>query len=164
MEKVCNRCGKSLPIKLFNKHPNTADKRQNQCRPCRNQVQREYRNKKNGNEKTLVYEKTEKGFLMRLYRNMKSRITGIQKAKFHLYEGKELLPKDEFYNWALGNKDFKRLFKNYKNNNYDRKLAPSVDRKKSEIGYTISNMQFVTHSQNSAKSSIQRKINNGKVL
>ena len=39
------------------------------------------------------YEKTPKGFLMRLYRNMKSRVKGVQQAKHHLYEHCELLRK-----------------------------------------------------------------------
>ena len=30
------------------------------------------------------YEKTKKGFLMRLYRNMQSRVQGVQKKKHHL--------------------------------------------------------------------------------
>ncbi len=152
MTKVCNVCKKELPIKLFNKHLSTADKRQNQCRPCRNKVQVEYRKERGGNIKTTIYEKTFKGFLVRLYRNMKSRIDGVQKAKFYLYEGKEILSKDDFYNWALNNLDYKILFDNYKESGFDRKLAPSVDRVDSNIGYVLSNMRFITHSQNSGRS------------
>lgn len=33
---------------------------------------------------------------MRVYRNMKSRVEGIQKLKSHLYEGKEILDKQSF--------------------------------------------------------------------
>lgn len=120
-----------------------------------NTSQRERRARQN-NETTKKYEKTEKGFLMRLYRNMESRIKGIQKEKFHLYEGKELLSREEFYGWALNNQEFKNLFENYKSNNYDRKLAPSVDRKNSEKGYTIDNMEFITMSENSRRGSMNQ--------
>ena len=55
------------------------------------------RRKNNGNASTKKYEKTKNGFLMRCYRNMKSRITGVQKQKAHLYVGKSLLEKELFY-------------------------------------------------------------------
>lgn len=52
--------------------------------------------KQNGNEWTKKYERTPRGKLMRIYRNMKSRVEGVQKLKAHLYQGKELLSKEEF--------------------------------------------------------------------
>ncbi len=62
--------------------------------------QQRIRRKKDGNKNTKKYEKTHKGFLMRLYRNMQSRVTGVQKLKYHLYEGLTILPRKEFYEWA----------------------------------------------------------------
>jgi len=103
------------------------------------------------------YEKTPKGFLMRLYRNMKSRIKGVQKKKFHLYEGKYLLPKQEFYSWAEFHPQYVQLFNNYVANGHDRKLAPSVDRINPDLGYIIENMEWVTMSENSRRSSVTRK-------
>jgi len=118
-----------------------------------NAKQREYRFK-TGNLCTHKYEKSVNGFLVRLYRNMKSRVTGVQKLKFHLYRGKCLLPKDEFYAWANSSPEFKMLFENWKLNNYDRKLTPSVDRIDSSDGYCLSNMAWVTHSENSRRGSL----------
>jgi hypothetical protein len=102
-----------------------------------------------GNADTRKYEKTPKGFLMRLYRNMQSRVTGVQKAKFHLYEGKSLLPRQDFYDWALDNSDFWELFGAWQRSDYDRKLTPSVNRINSDEGYELGNMEWVTHSENS---------------
>lgn len=102
------------------------------------------------------YEKTANGFLMRLYRNMKSRITGVQKLKFHLYKDKVLLDKQDFYIWAKGSRSFHLLFKQYVASNYDRKLAPSVDRIDSSKGYSINNMEWVTHSENSRRGSMSK--------
>jgi hypothetical protein len=65
----------------------------------KNEKQRLYREKTN-NSISKKYEKTPNGFLMRMYRNMKSRVSGVQIQKFHLYEGKELLGKEDFYAWA----------------------------------------------------------------
>jgi hypothetical protein len=121
----------------------------------KNRLQRERRQRTN-NSVTKKYEKTINGFLMRLYRNMKSRIGGVQKQKYHLYEGKELLSRDEFYEWAKSNATFLKLFHEYKNNDFNRKLAPSVDRIDSSKGYEISNMEFVTHSENSRRGSLNK--------
>lgn len=121
----------------------------------KNERQRAYR-LKNGDIHTKRYEKTPNGFLMRMYRNMESRITGIQKQKFHLYEGKDILPREEFYKWALNDSTFWRLFKAYEGSGYDRKLAPSVDRINSAEGYHLSNMEFVTHSENSRRGSLSK--------
>lgn len=103
------------------------------------------------------YEKTPKGFLVRLYRNMKSRIEGIQKAKFHLYEGKSLLDKEKFYEWAESHPKFMELYNYYVASSYNRKLAPSVDRINPDKGYRLDNMEWVTMSENSRRSSITRK-------
>jgi hypothetical protein len=116
----------------------------------KNEKQRLYRLRTN-NTNTKKYEKTPNGFLVRLYRNMKSRISGVQVAKFYLYEGKELLTKEDFYVWAKNSSKFYELFKEYENSNYDRKLAPSVDRVNSKLGYKIENMEWVTHSENSRR-------------
>lgn len=121
--------------------------------------QREYR-ARTGNLCTKKYEKTKKGFLMRLYRNMQSRITGIQKLKFHLYHDKYLLPRDEFYKWALSSDDFHKLFEFWELSKYERKLTPSVDRIDSSMGYSLGNMEWVTHSENSRRGSLNRASNN----
>ena len=114
--------------------------------------QREYR-KKNGNAVTRRYEKTPKGFLMRMYRNMQSRVTGVQKHKAYLYKGKELLNREIFYEWALDHADFWKLYWTWEQSQYDRKLAPTVDRVDSSQGYHLENMEWVTHSENSRRSS-----------
>lgn len=112
--------------------------------------------KENGNAYTHKYEKTKHGFLMRLYRNMQSRIDGVQKQKFHLYEGKTLLDRQIFYDWATNDNEFHRLFEIWEKSGYERKLAPSVDRINSLEGYFLSNMEFVTMSENSRRGTLSR--------
>jgi hypothetical protein len=147
--KTCRKCGLELPLTMFVKHPTTADKRQNHCKPCRNAWAREYL-KDISSDIAKKYKQTKTGFLVRLYRNMKSRISGVQKAKFHLYKGKELLPRQEFYDWASSCEDFHRLFAQYEQSGFDRQKAPSVDRIDTNHGYLISNMRWMTHKENSA--------------
>lgn len=121
----------------------------------KNEKQRIYRSR-TGNANTKKYEKTTNGFLMRLYRNMQSRIDGVQWMKAHLYAGKELLPRDEFYSWAKSRR-FKLMFEAYKDSGFDRKLAPSVDRIDSSKGYSIDNMEWVTHSENSRRGNMAKR-------
>lgn len=120
-----------------------------------NRKQRE-RRKRNGNSVTRKYEKTINGFLMRLYRNMESRTSGIQKQKYHLYKNKFLLDREIFYEWAKSSEEFKIMFKMWEDSNYERKLTPTVDRENSELGYTLDNMRWLTHSENSRLGSISR--------
>lgn len=148
--KQCKKCGVEKPLTEFKKHPETRDRLSGKCKPCINIERNEYL--KRTNSATIKkYEKTKKGFLVRMFRNMKSRVTGIQKAKYHLYEGKGLLDKEVFYNWALNNSQFHLLFDEYQKQNYNRKLAPSVDRIDSSKGYELENMEFITHSENSSR-------------
>lgn len=111
---------------------------------------RAYR-KRTNNKATKKYEKTKKGFLMRCYRNMQSRISGVQKLKAHLYKGKNILPRQEFYEWALNDKQFHNLFDVWESKKYERKLSPSINRIEPELGYLISNMEWITHSENSKR-------------
>jgi hypothetical protein len=125
------------------------------CKSCLNAYCRKKR-RETGNRATRKYEKTKKGFLMRMYRNMKSRITGIQRHSAHLYDGKELLSKEEFYKWAWANPDFHELFETWEKSGYERNIVPSIDRIHPDEGYYLMNMQFVTAGENSKRAAAWR--------
>ena len=73
-----------------------------------------------------------------------------------VYTGKSLLDRDEFYSWALTHVVFQSLFENWEQSGYNRKLTPSVDRVNSGLGYTLENMEWVTHGENSRRGSNNR--------
>lgn len=125
------------------------------CQPCRMRVQRELRRKRKNNY-TVKYEKTKKGFLVRVYRNMKSRVSGIQKKKQHLYAGKPLLDKEQFYSWSIANRDFNNLFKAWEVGGYARKNTPSINRINSSFGYSLDNMEWITFSENCALAGVYK--------
>ena len=154
--KKCIRCGNEYPIDEFRKQKETKDGHANQCRLCLNEIQR-IKRKSDGNSITRRYEKTPKGFLMREYRNMQSRVLGVQKQKAHLYLGLTLLNRDLFYEWANNQLQFHALFDIWTASGYDRKLTPTVDRIDSSKGYELSNMEWVTHSENSRRGAISTK-------
>jgi hypothetical protein len=102
-------------------------------------------------EWSKIYEKTPKGFLMRVYRNMQSRVAGIQHKKAHLYKGLSILPRNDFYAWAWDNADFWRLYKQWAATDFtDRRLTPSINRIVSTEGYSIDNIEWLSHSVNSS--------------
>ena len=102
------------------------------------------------------YEKTLNGYLVRTYRNMKSRVTGVLKKKAHLYKGKSILDKEYFYKWSLTDKNYNKLHKVWVESGYNHKLSPSIDRIDSGKGYTKENIRWITHSENSRLGSINK--------
>ena len=113
-------------------------------------------------DRNKAIRKTVDGFLERLYYNMYGRVTGIQTIKSHLYLGKEILPKAEFFSWAKNDEEFLNLFTAYVESDCERRLAPSVDRVDSDKGYTLDNMEWVTASENSRRGAISPKRKRGK--
>jgi len=126
-----------------------------QSKEERNAKQRE-RRKRDGNALTRKYEKTQNGFLMRLYRNMQSRVCGVQKLKSHLYEGKDLLPRQEFYDWALADQTFLTLWDEWQQSGNERRLTPSVDRVDSDKGYETGNMEWVPFHENCRRGALSK--------
>ena len=127
------------------------------CRRKRfNRLRRENR-KRTHNAEIHRYEKTPKGFLVRKHRNMRSRVLGIQKKKAHLYKGLPILDRQDFYKWALKNREFWKLFRVWEKSNYDRKLCPTVNRIDPLKGYELSNMEWLTHSENSRLGALSQR-------
>jgi hypothetical protein len=157
----CTCCGEEKPLDSFHVNSYRPSGRDRTCKICYNTAQREYR-RLNGNADTKRYEKTKRGFLMRLYRNMQSRVTGVQRQKLHLYAGKPLaVTREQFYEWGFTHPSFHELFAAWEISNYARQYTPSVDRIDSARGYELDNMEWVTHSENSRRGS-QSRIRQGK--
>lgn len=125
--------------------------------PSSLEKQREYR-RANGNAVTKRYERTKKGKLMRTYRNMQSRVSGILRKKAHLYKGLEILDREDFYEWAMASPEFHNLYDGWVSSNYKCGASPSVDRVDPSKGYTLDNMEWVTHSENSRRASRSRNL------
>jgi hypothetical protein len=129
-----------------------------------NKRQKELR-KLNGNGWTKKYERTKKGFLMRKYHHMRGRIDGHDYYPgAYMWAGKEILPKDEFYQWAINNNDFHELFDAWEKSGYERKLCPSVDRIDSSLGYIIGNMRFTTFQVNCIRGWQSRALKEGWII
>lgn len=156
LTKVCSCCDIEKSIDVFPK------KHGRICQECRNAKQRE-RRKATGDQATKRYEKTKNGYLMRSYRNMLSRVTGVQYKKAHLYQGLDILTKEEFYEWSINDPVFNILFEEYEKLEYDMRFAPSVDRKDSSLGYTLDNMRWLPHWRNSQLGNISKQRKRGEL-
>lgn len=99
-------------------------------------------------------------FLSRLYMNMSRRVRGVTGHDRGNWKGKSILPRDVFVTWAKNNPDFMALYKRYVMNDFDRRLAPSINRINSNRGYTLDNMEWLTNSQNSGLSGSVHRMNN----
>jgi hypothetical protein len=117
--------------------------------------QRKHRSR-TSNRDTKKYEKTINGFLVRAYRNMQSRVMGIQKSKAHLYKGLSIMPREEFYKFSKGDRAFMRLWRDWVACGYTRVLSPSVNRIDPRRGYEIGNVEWLTQSENSRLGGVSR--------
>lgn len=154
--KLCNKCNQLKSVSEFKKHTETKDKLTGSCKECLNTAQRINR-KLTNNSCTRKYEKTKHGFLVRCYRNMLSRISGVQKKKAHLYTGKTILDKFTFYSWSINSIEFNLLFDNWEKNGYIRKETPSIDRIDSSGSYELGNIRWITFLENSRLGALSKK-------
>lgn len=148
VSKICRYCNSDQPLSEFKKAKTCVDGHSHKCRSCSNKAQRSYR-KKTDNSSAKVYDKTKKGFLVRTYRNMLSRVRGIQTECAHLYEGLEILDKSDFYTWSLSDKDFNDLFEAWILSDTPMRICPSIDRVNTSLGYVGGNIRWITQSENS---------------
>lgn len=86
-------------------------------------------------------------FLLTAYGNMRNRVLG--KSKPHLYKGLPILSRQEFLYWAKEDITFCILFNYWKENGYKLKDRPSINRVDTRKGYTLDNVEWITHSENS---------------
>lgn len=87
-------------------------------------------------------------FLSELYRGMNRRTRGKGTKRPDLYKGLPIMPKEVFFGWAQNHPHFLKLYKQWVNCNFDRKLTPTINRMRSQGGYTLDNVEWLTNSQN----------------
>ena len=90
---------------------------------------------------------------------MQNRVRGlVGKRHIHLYSGLEILKREEFYLWACQSYILYNMFNKWEESNYDRKLCPTVDRINPTKGYTVDNIRWLTHSENSSNTRKRKNI------
>ena len=86
------------------------------------------------------------GYFKYTYSQIKGRCTSPSKP---LYFGMDFMPKSDWIIFLKDTKDERfRLFKQWVNNNYSMRFAPSIDRIDGKKGYLIDNCRWLTQSEN----------------
>lgn len=100
--------------------------------------------------------RTPLGFLRRQYDIIKYRVSGKVKHTAYIYKDLPLCDRETFLNWAIKHPSFKKLFKTWLQNDCPNKLRPTVDRINPRQGYILTNMDWVSWSENTSRSNKTR--------
>lgn len=93
-----------------------------------------------------------KFFLSDLWSKMKLRTTNkTSKLNVKYYNNLKLCNKQDFINKFIKDKNFNELHSKWIDLNCEYKFTPSIDRINKKSGYTLDNLQFITHSENCGK-------------
>lgn len=124
------------------------------CTKCNNQKNEDdFRKTKSGfisacrvceNIMSKAYQKTEKGLIAAAYSHQ----------KYRSYRRKHPIPTYtlfELREWVFSQSNFKKLFDNWVNSGYQKKIYPSIDRIDDSMGYSLDNIQLITWEMNNTK-------------
>lgn len=90
-------------------------------------------------------------YAKRKYSEMKSRVKrkNFNEIQFTI---------NEFLQWIMNNDNYKKIYSNYADNNKNRKLCPSIDRKDDYKTYSFDNIRLVTWEENKDKYNSDRLV------
>lgn len=128
--KVCQKCKKELPKEAFSINSKTKDGRDTTCKQCTINESRDFH--KLG---------------WRMYNGM----VGRSKRRGHALPAYD---KYEFQKWLENQPNYKTLYNNWKEHNWNENYSPSIDRINNYIGYTLDNIQLTTREANNGKERI----------
>lgn len=151
--KTCFKCNKTKELTEFYKHKQMADGYMGKCKDCA-----KIDVKSNHSVKADYYreydKKRQRYSLRRIvshrYALMKARVEGRATRRYNV-EGKELLSQDQFYEWAMKNRTLHELYRTWFDSDFDRHLAPSIDRVDNSRGYSLDNIQWLSLEANTSK-------------
>jgi len=89
-------------------------------------------------------------YLQTCYSELSRRVKTFDPLRPNYY-GLNKCTKSEFLNKFLTDSEFLRLYKNWQISGYKRRHSPSIDRINNSLGYTLDNIRFILHTENSGK-------------
>lgn len=141
--KLCTKCNITKSVLEFSNQKFRNDGLYPFCKTCL----------KNENFK---YKTSINGLINSTYSGMKRRVNSTNPEHKYWFK-KEILLKSEFITLINLNKlKCLRLYVNWKINNFNKNLTPSVDRINSNIGYTKTNITFIPTQENRYKAVLKR--------
>ena len=98
------------------------------------------------------WNRTLDGKIKSAYNSIICRVKTKSRHNAKTYYGLDFCSKQTFYNFSNNNIDLEYLMMKWKESNYDRRYAPSIDRITSSKGYVMGNMEWITLSDNVKRS------------
>jgi len=140
--KKCKTCKEIKFLSEFHKNKYYKDGLNYFCKEC-------------SRERTKKYKKTKEGLVSSIYgsQRQKSKLRGHKPPNYTNLELRD---------WMFSQTNFKELYDNYINNDYDVSLKPSCDRIDDYKGYSFDNIRLVTWGENQKRyyNDVKNGINN----
>ena len=93
--------------------------------------------------------RTIQGLLSQAWHGIKVRCEGRRPPeKVKIFKGLSYAGRDEFLRWARNDPGFVLCYRQWARSGYDKKLTPTVTRVDNTKGYTLDNIEFMSHSCN----------------
>jgi hypothetical protein len=97
-------------------------------------------------------------YLRTRYTEIKQRCTNPNNTAAEHYNGLDFCTKEEFLDKFSEDSTFLRLYRRWQDSGFLATLCPSIDRKDVTKGYSIDNIEFITHSNNATKDQIKLEV------
>ncbi len=145
--RKCRDCGIEAQnikdLEVFAKHKQSKHGRKNLCSVCQQKraIRWASQSKERSRERNKKHNHTFKGLLTRFYSHQKGSSTkrGHKPPDY---------TKEELSGWVRAQPNFKKLFKEWEDSNYETYKRPSVDRLDDSKGYSFDNIRLVTWKEN----------------
>lgn len=144
--KRCAHCKYIFCVDDFNFGQKTPDGLSSYCAECNKAMKVKPEIERKNNKK---YRQSEKGVILRSYSSMERRVMGLNKKSELLYKDLPIMSRASFLSKSLGDKNFKILYKKWKDGGFKLKDRPTPDRIYSQHGYMWDNIRWITFSENS---------------
>ena len=136
--KQCTKCVTIKNISEFRKCKETKDGLRWSCKSC-------------AKETDILYQKTKDGFITQVYGGQRtsSKKRGHRPPEYS---------KQDLKDWLFSQELFHKIFSEWEQSGYSRRLKPSIDRKCDDVHYCFSNIQLMTWGGNQDKANEDKRL------
>lgn len=135
--RVCSKCGQEKPLSQYHKDKYTKSGYTLSCKKCRN------------NKNTLIRH-TPRGVISQIYNHQRE--CSVRRG-----HPQPQYTKEELIDWVMSQPNWESLYKRWVENNYLKKLRPSLDRLDNSLGYSFDNIELVDWQENHRRQSQELK-------